>query len=133
MNTSEKKKIYLVIICISFLQGLQFWISPLLGQIAAQYPKTDVNLVQMLVTAPAIVSVVVALGCGWLCTKISKKSLLLLAAIISGITGIMPWIGDSFELLFLSRMIYGIALGLSTTLNTAVVADFFHGEDKFST
>ncbi len=132
MNTSEKKKIYLVIICISFLQGLQFWISPLLGQIAAQYPKTDVNLVQMLVTAPAIVSVVVALGCGWLCTKISKKSLLLLAAIISGITGIMPWIGDSFELLFLSRMIYGIALGLSTTLNTAVVADFFHGEERVS-
>lgn len=47
-----------------------------------------------------------------------------------GVTGIMPWIRDSFELLFFSRIIYGIALGLATTLNTAVVADFFHGKER---
>ena len=130
MKKEEKRKIYLVIVCISFLQGLQFWVSPLLGQIAVQFPKTDISLVQMLVTVPAIVSVFVALGCGWLCTKVSKKSLLLLAALISGITGLMPWIRDSFELLFFSRIIYGIALGLATTLNTTVVADFFEGKER---
>lgn len=130
MKKEERRKIYLVIVCISFLQGLQFWVSPLLGQIAAQFPETNISLVQMLVTVPAIVSVFVALGCGWLCTKVSKKNLLLLAALISGVTGIMPWIRDSFELLFFSRIIYGIALGLATTLNTAVVADFFHGKER---
>ena len=130
MKKEERRKIYLVIVCISFLQGLQFWVSPLLGQIAAQFPETNISLVQMLVTVPAIVSVFVALGCGWLCTKVSKKNLLLLAALISGVAGIMPWIRDSFELLFFSRIIYGIALGLATTLNTAVVADFFHGKER---
>ena len=73
MKKEEKRKIYLVIVCISFLQGLQFWVSPLLGQIVAQFPETDISLIQMLVTVPAIVSVFVALGCGWLCTKFSKK------------------------------------------------------------
>lgn len=130
MKKENKRKIYLVIVCISFLQGLQFWVSPLLGQIATQFPQTNISLVQMLVTVPAIVSVFVALGCGWLCTKVQKKNLLLLAALISGVTGIMPWIRDSFEVLFFSRIIYGIALGLTTTLNTAVVADFFHGEER---
>ena len=130
MKKEEKRKIYLVIVCISFLQGLQFWVSPLLGQIAEKYPETDISLIQMLVTAPAIVSVFVALGCGWLCTKVSKKNLLLLAALISGFTGIMPWFRDSFELLFFSRIIYGIALGLATTLNTAVVADFFQEKER---
>ncbi len=115
---------------IFFFTGLQFWLSPLLGQIATQFPQTNISLVQMLVTVPAIVSVFVALGCGWLCTKVQKKNLLLLAALISGVTGIMPWIRDSFEVLFFSRIIYGIALGLTTTLNTAVVADFFHGEER---
>lgn len=130
MKKEEKRKIYLVIVCISFLQGLQFWVSPLLGQIAEKFPETDISLIQMLVTAPAIVSVFVALGCGWLCTKVSKKNLLLLAALISGFTGIMPWFRDSFELLFFSRIIYGIALGLATTLNTAVVADFFQEKER---
>ena len=130
MTQQEKRKLYLVIVCVSFLQGLQFWVSPLLGQISLRFPKVDVSLVQMLVTVPAIVSVFVALGCGWLCTKISKKSLLLLAALICGITGIMPWMKNNFDVLFSSRILYGIALGLSTTLNTAVVANFFHGKGR---
>ncbi|MDD3794632.1 MAG: MFS transporter [Lachnospiraceae bacterium] len=130
MTKKERSKIILVIICISFLQGLQFWVSPVLGQISKHYPGIDVSLVQMLITAPSIVSVFVALCSGRLVVKISKKRLLLFAALISGIAGIVPLLADSFLLLFLARMLYGVALGLSATLNTAVVADFFQGDER---
>lgn len=81
-------------------------------------------MIQMLVTAPTFLSIVVAVISGWLVVKISKKKLLVFAGAVAGITGFLPFLSDSFSLLFASRILYGIALGLCIALNTAVVAEF---------
>ncbi len=47
-----------------------------------------------------------------------------------GISGIIPFLADSFGLWLFSRVFFGVALGLATALNTAVVADFFEGEER---
>jgi len=130
MSGSKKIKIYLAIAAISFIQGLQFCVSPVLGDIAAHYPHIDVSVVQMLITAPALLSMVVALISGWLVVKISKKRLLLFAAALAGVLGFLPFLSDNFWLLFLCRTVYGISQGLATALNVAVVADFFEGEAR---
>lgn len=123
-------RIILAIVAISFLQGLQYGVSPVLGKIAEHYPDVNVSLVQMLITAPGILAIAVALIGGWLVTKASMKKLLLVSAAIAGITGFIPLLADSFLLLFVSRVAYGVALGLATALNAAVVADFFEGEKR---
>lgn len=130
MSKSRKWKIIISIVCIAFIQGLQFSVSPVLEQISEHYKNVNVSTVQMLITAPSLISIVVALTSGWLVVKISKKKLLLLAGMIAGISGIVPLWVDCFPLLFAGRMFYGISLGLSTTLNTAVVADFFEGDER---
>lgn len=132
MNKAQKIKVILAIVAISFIQGLQYCVSPVLGQIQEHYPDVSVSLVQMLITAPALLSMIVALISGGLVVKISKKKLLLFAALAAGITGFMPYLADNFWVLFLSRILYGIALGLACTLNTAVVAEFFEGEERVS-
>lgn len=132
MKKTQKIKIILAIVAISFIQGLQYCVSPVLGQIQAHYPDVNVSLVQMLITAPALLSMIVALISGGLVVKISKKKLLLFAALAAGITGFLPFLSDSFWLLFISRTLYGIALGLACTLNTAVVAEFFEGDERVS-
>ncbi|MCD8153483.1 MAG: MFS transporter [Clostridiales bacterium] len=126
----KKKNIIFSIIAISFLQGLQFIVSPVLDQIAEHFPEVSVSLVQMLITAPTLLSMIIAVVSGWLVVKISKKKLLLIAALTAGITGFLPFLADSFWLLFVSRVLYGIALGLATTLNTAVVAEHFQGDER---
>ena len=130
MNKRKKWKIIVAVVCISFIQGLQFSVSPILGQISEHYQGVPVSLVQMLVTAPSLISIGVASG--WLAVKVSKKKLLLLASLVAGVSGIVPFWADYFPLLFGARMVYGISLGLSTTLNTAVVADFFEGDERVS-
>ena len=129
-SKAETTKIYLAIVGISFLQGLQFCVSPVLGEISAHYPDIDVSFVQMLITAPSLISMVVALISGWLVVKISKKRLLIFAALVAGVLGFIPFLSDSFWLLFLCRTIFGISLGLATALNTAVVAEFFEGPER---
>lgn len=132
MAKSKKIKIIIAIVAISFIQGLQYCVSPVLGGIQEHFPDISVSLVQMLITAPALLSMIVSLISGGLVVKISKKKLLIFAGLISGVTGLLPFMADSFWLLFVSRTVYGIGLGLACTLNTAVVAEFFEGDERVS-
>ncbi|MFV0363882.1 MAG: MFS transporter, partial [Suipraeoptans sp.] len=117
MAKKEKIKIIIAIVAISFIQGLQYGVSPVLGQIEEHYVGVSRSLVQMLISAPALLSMVVALASGGLVTKISKKKLLIFAGFISGIVGFLPFLSDNFTLLFASRAVFGIGLGLACTLN----------------
>lgn len=132
MSKSKKIKIIITIICISFIQGLQFSLTPVLGPIQEYYSNISISLVQMLVTVPTFLSIVVAIMSGWLAVKISKRKMLIFAGITAGITGFMPFFYDNFYLLFAGRVLYGIALGLCIALNTAVVAEFFEGDERVS-
>jgi len=132
LTKSKKVKIIMSIIAISFIQGLQYSVSPVLSQIQEQYADVNVSLIQMLVTAPALLSMIVALVSGRLVAKISKKKMLVVAGLIAGVTGFLPYLANSFALLFISRTLYGVALGLACTLNTAVVAEFFEGDERVS-
>lgn len=122
--------LYLAIIAISFLQGLQFTVSSVLGDIAKHYPDVPVSLIQMTITGPALLSMIVSLASGWLVLKISKKKLLVFGAMEAGIMGFLPFLADSFPLLLGTRVLFGICLGIATTMNVAVVAEFFEGSAR---
>lgn len=130
MRKYSKGRLYLSIVAISFIQGLQYCVSPILGDIQEHFPTVDVSLIQMLITAPGLLSMVVSLASGWLVLKITKKQMLIFGALIAGITGFIPFLSDSFGLLFGARTLYGIGLGIATTMNVAVVAEFFEGDER---
>ncbi len=130
MKQYSKVRLYLAIAAISFIQGLQFCVSPVLGDIQAHYPDVNVSLIQMLITAPGLFSLVVALVSGWMVLHITKKQMLVFAGLVAGVTGLLPLLHDSFSLLLVSRTVYGISLGIATTMNMAVVAEFFEGQER---
>ena len=130
MQKYGKGRLYISIAAISFIQGLQFCVSPVLGDIQAHYPDVSVSLVQMLITAPGLLSMLVSLASGWLVLRITKKQLLIFGALVAGVTGFMPFLSDSFTLLFVSRTLFGVGLGIATTMNVAVVAEFFEGQER---
>lgn len=130
MNKTQKIRILIAIVSISLLQGLQYAVSPVLDQIHAHFPGVDISMVQMLVTMPALMGMLIALLSGWLVLKVSKRKLLLFGSLVAGVTGFLPLLADNFTLLFCSRLAYGIGLGLAAALNTAVVAEFFEGDER---
>lgn len=132
MDTGKKFKVIISIVAISFIQGLQYSVSPVLGQIQEHFPDVNVSLVQMLITGPALLAMVIALVSGWLVVKVTKKQLLVFGSFVAGVTGFVPLLADNFWLLFVCRILYGVGLGLATALNTAVVAEFFEGDERTS-
>lgn len=125
-----KARVVATVFAIALINGLQHSLSPVLSSVHAYYPGVDVSLIQMLVTVPTLMAVVVALLTGWLALYISKKKIFLFAALVAGVTGLVPLLSDSFWTLFLFRALYGVALGIVVSLVTALVADFFDGEER---
>lgn len=129
-KSTNKVKLYLAIAAISLIQGLQIGMSPVIGAISEHYTNVDVSLVQMLITIPAFVSVFSSILVGVLVLKVSKKHLLLFSCALAAVAGLLPIAVDNFYLLFVMRAVYGISLGFSTALNTAVVSEFFEGDER---
>ncbi len=130
MSKNKRLRIILSVIAISFTQGLQYTVSPVLSQIQSHFPNVEVSLIQMLISAPSLMGMIIALVAGGLVVKVSKKHLLLFSCFISGFAGFLPLLSDNFGLLLFSRVFFGVGLGLATALNTAVVADFFEGQER---
>ncbi len=130
MNKAKKARILIAIVCISLIQGLQYCVSPVLGEIQTMYPKASSTMIQLLVTVPSLPSMVMAVISGWLVVKISKKKLLLAGCFIAGVAGVLPFLSNSFGMLFFSRAFYGVGLGIALVMNTSVVAEFFEGQER---
>jgi len=64
-----KQEIKIAVALMSLCRGLQYTVSPVLNQIRRAYPSVSVSLAQMLMTAPALASMAVALLAGWLVTR----------------------------------------------------------------
>ena len=118
------------VFAISLINGLQHSLSPVLSGVHDYYPDIDVSLVQMLITVPTLIAVVFALLTGWLALHISKKKIFLFAALTAGISILIPLVSDRFAVLFIARAIYGMPLGIVVSLVTALVADFFDGDER---
>lgn len=128
----KKRKIKAAVVMISLSQGLQYTVAPVLNQVQQYYADVPASLVQLLVTAPALASMVMALISGWLVTKISKKRLILAGCFLMGATGLLPALCDRFTLLLLSRLLMGVGMGLLMSLSTAVIAEQFEGAERTS-
>jgi Arabinose efflux permease len=126
----NKWRIYISIVFISFCQSLQFTISPVLRQIQIHYADVDVSMIQMLVSIPSFLAMFIAVAAGWLVVKVNMKKLLIYGSLITGITGFIPFLHDSFMLLFISRALLGVGYGLNMALNTTVVAYHFEGKER---
>ena len=126
----KKWKIKVAVVLISLCQGLQYTVTPVLNQIHSYYETIPTSLVQTLVTAPALTSIVMALISGWLVTRISKKKLVLTGSLFMGAMGLLPVLSNNFWLLFASRIMMGIGMGLIMALSTAVIAEHFEGAER---
>ena len=80
-----KARVVATVFAIALINGLQHSLSPVLSSVHAYYPGVDVSLIQMLVTVPTLMAVVVALLTGWLALYISKKKIFLFAALVAGV------------------------------------------------
>lgn len=131
MKTS--RRIALSVFIVAFAFGLNITgISPVLGILSEKYAEYGTSMVQLLQTLPYLLLMVGSLMIGWLTTKITKKRIIIYGLFVIGIFGVIPFLTDSFTVLFAARLLIGFGFGIVGPMNTAVIADFFPPQERAS-
>lgn len=124
-----KNKLGILSACFVMMSYLL--LSPVLSEIAASFPETDISVIQMLITLPTLITLLSSLIAGRLVVKFYKKTLVLwgMSTYLTG--GLLPLIyhGNIWFLLVCSGII-GLGTGTLVTLTASLICDYFTGKER---
>lgn len=125
------KKIAASIFLIAFAFGLNITgIMPILGVLNQQYAQQGISAVQLLQTVPYALLMAGSLAIGWLTSRFSKRNIAVLGLTVIGICGVMPFFAGGYNMLLISRILIGFGFGITSPINTAIVAEFFKPDER---
>lgn len=104
-------------------------ISPALGIIAAAFPHADAMLIRLIVTLPSMTIIPASLLSARLTRVMKKRTILFLGLALYMAGGVGGGLVSSMDLILWMRGLLGIGVGLLMPVSTALVSDFFKGEE----
>jgi predicted MFS family arabinose efflux permease len=128
MKTGFLKISILSISVLTLMTGTA--ISPALGEISVAFPSVSPTWIRLIVTIPAVMIVICSILCASLSKFISKRTLVLCGVGLYIVAGVGSAAAPSFRLLFVSRLILGMAAGVFVPLANALILDFFDGPES---
>jgi len=95
----------------------------------ADHPHVEM-LTRLLVPAPSISVVLFAPFVGILADRLGRRALLLLGVVLFVVSGLAGVVLPDLNSIFASRLIMGVAVALIMTAQTALIGDYFEGEQR---
>lgn len=99
-------------------------------QIARENPQIPLSTVEMLTTIPAFFIIFSVLFSNRIAKMIGYKQTVLLGLIIVAISGLIPVFISNFWVVFLSRVFFGIGVGLFNSLLVSFIGYFYKGKER---
>lgn len=87
-------------------------------------------LVPIALTVPALCVALFSPLAGWLSDKAGRKRLLVATLAFYGIAGVTPWFLTDLFAIIATRVVLGIMEATIMTVSTAMIADYFEGEQR---
>lgn len=129
MNQKIKTKI--AIFCMSGLLMSALTIAPSLANISATFSQFSSSMVQMLLSAPSLSSLVAALVVGRITARIPKKTLAIIGIMLITLGGITPFFfHTSFYFLLGCATVLGFGVGTIMTITPSIISENFSGEER---
>ncbi|WP_258360906.1 MFS transporter [Moorella sulfitireducens] len=129
MKQSEGK-IKLAILSVGILMMGIMAIASGLSVIAQHFTEVSQLSIQLLITLPCIIIIIVTPIVGKLQEYISMKTLVLLGILCFLVGGVVPAFLTSFTLILVCRAILGVGIGTVQVLCPAMVAAYFEGDER---
>lgn len=95
----------------------------------ADHPHVEM-LTRLLVPAPSISVVLFAPFVGILADRVGRRALLLLGVVLFVVSGLAGVVLPDLNSIFASRLMMGVAVALIMTAQTALIGDYFEGDQR---
>lgn len=124
-----KQKIGILCSCAVMMSYLA--ISPVIADIANEFPEISISVIQMILTLPTLMSLVFSLLAGRLAKRFYKKTLIMISLGAYLVGGLLPVLfHQSISFLLFCSGIIGIGTGGMLTLSAAIICDYYTGKDR---
>ena len=125
----DKKKI--AVLSVSALNIMtNASIAPVLVYISQAFPDVSLTNIRLMLTLPALVIIFSSLLTGFLANKMPKRTLLFIGLAFYLIGGIGAGFCRQFSFVLVFRVILGLGAGVTNTFSTALISNFYDGEER---
>lgn len=100
---------------------------PALQKAFSDYPATMINL---LATIPQIPALIVLLFSGQLANRFGIKKVISTGILLMAVTGVLPSVLTNFWLIFITRLLFGIGIGLVNSLAITLIDFVYEGDNQ---
>lgn len=129
MKKSQLKlKIALLSIC--FITASVNAIAGNIPAIAKDFPRVPLHIFELMTTIPSLTMMLAILFSHHLCQKIGYKKSILLASLLCGVSGIVPYFIKDIYMMIIARALFGIGVGILSSSLLILILYFFDGEAK---
>lgn len=104
--------------------------SALLPNLQAAFPDVSKATIQTFFSITALPQFIALLLAGILATKLGKKAVILIGALLWTVSGLLPMMLNNFSMILVSRVFLGFSLGLIQPIGTSMIADFYEGDQR---
>ncbi|MCL2894269.1 MFS transporter [Brenneria tiliae] len=128
---NQKIKTRLGIFSMSGLLMSALAIAPSLANISAAFPQLSASMVQMLLSAPSLSSLIAALAVGRITLLIPKKTLAIIGIMLIIAGGITPFFFHAnFYFLLGCATVLGFGNGTIMTITPSIISENFSGQER---
>ncbi|MBP6021362.1 MAG: MFS transporter [Candidatus Methanomethylophilaceae archaeon] len=105
-------------------------VAPALPAIGQAFPDASQLMVSLVITIPGTAIAVTGFGLGYLADRIGKVRLLVLSALLLGVSGSAGYFLESLPAIVVSRFFLGMSIGGFTVSTTALITDYYEGDAR---
>lgn len=108
-------------------------VNPAIQNLAEIYPEIPYATVLLLSTLPSLVIVPTALFAGAAAgSRLRYRTLLIASAVLFTTGGVFPYFMSNFYLILISRVVFGMGVGLASPLGNAIIMQTYEGQSRVS-
>ena len=121
----------LIVLAPSLVITYIFVIAAALDKIACAFPEVPESVVQLLSSLPSLLAIPVILISGFLCSRFTKKTIIIVSLLLMTAGGLFPLAFHSaFWMLMAGAVIIGIGYGGLSSLTSALIVEHFEGREQ---
>ncbi len=131
MVQRKQKLTVAAILSVAVMQMGVNGISPILADLAEEFPEASASTIQFLMTFPCLFVIVAGLISGTMAQRVGKKPMIVAGTSLFVLSGMMALVlHGSLTILFVWSAVMGIGIGLAVPVNMAQVIDLIDQRDQ---
>lgn len=129
----NKSMLRITILLTSMVMMGASFLAPIMGELTALFPQYAPSTIQMLMTVPNLIVVIISLLFGTIEAVFDKKSLCVFATgcVAAAAVGFF-FLHSSLPVMFLLSVLLGLGLGIISNITVVMISLYYHGEEEAS-